>query len=147
MRKIAIALLATTVIGAPAIAAPNNGQSSNQQQPQQQQTNQMQPQQNTQDQRNQQQAAQENQMLSPRILSRSQVKQVQQALDKDGFTVPTDGWWGPKTENAVKQFQQSKQIQANGQLDRQTVSDLGLNASQFSNRSPRFGWGENRGGT
>src|SRR4026208_2517244 len=34
---------------------------------------------------------------------------------------PADGKAGPKTQAAVKQFQQSKGIQASGQLDRQTL--------------------------
>jgi len=160
MRKIAIALLATTVIGSPAIAA-----SYNQQQPQNQQSqtrNQsnrgMSSQASTQNKPNDQAAtqnksnnkaamqnqnnqpmqknkksAQNNQPISPQNLSRGDIREVQQALDKDGFKVgPTDGRWGPETRSAVKQFQQSKQIQANGKLDRQTVADLGLDASKFS---------------
>jgi peptidoglycan hydrolase-like protein with peptidoglycan-binding domain len=121
MRKIAIALLATAVIGSPAIAASDNQQ---QPQPQQQSKTQNQP---------NDQAAQNDQQISPQNLSRGKVRQVQQALDKNGFKAgPTDGRWGRETENAVKQFQQSKQIQANGQLDQQTVADLGLDSSQFS---------------
>jgi peptidoglycan hydrolase-like protein with peptidoglycan-binding domain len=44
----------------------------------------------------------------------------------------TDGRWGPRTENAVKEFQQSKQIKANGRLDQQTIADLGLDQSILS---------------
>lgn len=95
MRKIAIALLATSMIGAPVFAA-----SKNQQQPptNQQQTNQTQQNQ----QPNQQQAAQDNQTQAPN-LPRREIRQVQQALNKDGFKVGrADGRWGPGTENAVK---------------------------------------------
>ena len=140
MRTIAIALLATTVIGAPASAAANN---------QQPQTKQMQPQNNAQNQgqsqtqpqatapqnaqnqqKNQQQA--QNQPISPNSLPRDQVRQVQEALNKDGFNAGRqDGRWGPATANAVKQFLQSKQIQPKGQLDQQTLADLGLDASRF----------------
>jgi peptidoglycan hydrolase-like protein with peptidoglycan-binding domain len=121
MKKIAIALLATAVIGSPAIAASNNQQQS---QPQQQSQKQNQP---------NNQAAQNDQQISPQNLSRGKVRQVQQALDKNGFKAGrSDGRWGRETENAVKQFQQSKQIQANGQLDQQTIADLGLDSSQFS---------------
>src|ERR1700759_4004062 len=139
MRKAAIALLATTLITSGAFAASNNG-NNNQQPPQgaqmQHQRDQG-PQQNTQDQgnmpNNDQRAAQNDQTISPQNLSKGKIRQVQQALDKDGFsTGRTDGRWGPKTENAVKEFQQSKQIQANGQLDQQTVADLGLDTSNFS---------------
>jgi regulator of extracellular matrix RemA (YlzA/DUF370 family) len=73
------------------------------------------------------------QTISPKTLSRNDVRQVQQALDKNGFQVGrVDGRWGPKTSNAVKQFQQSKNIQAKGQLDQQTLSDLDLNGAQFA---------------
>jgi peptidoglycan hydrolase-like protein with peptidoglycan-binding domain len=69
-------------------------------------------------------------------LSLNEVRQVQQALDKNGFRVgPVDGRWGPKTSDALKHFQQSKNIPANGQLDQQTLSDLGLNGAQFVNQS------------
>ena len=135
MRKAAIALLATTLITSGAFAADKNYQ-----QPpkgaQTQQQNQDRTQQSTQNQTNppnNQQAAQNNQPISPRNLSQSKIRQVQQALDKDGFsTGRADGRWGPKTENAIKQFQQSKQIPSSGQLDQQTVADLGLDASNFS---------------
>lgn len=43
-----------------------------------------------------------------------------------------DGRWGNETQNAVKRFQQSKQLRATGQLDQQTVADLGLDSSKFS---------------
>ena len=146
MRKIAIALLTTTLITGSALAADNNHQQSqggqaqqqNTQQPQQQNTqqqNQDRTQQRTQRQANpqsNQQASQDNQLVSPQDLSRGKIRRVQQALDKDGFNPgPTDGRWGPRTENAIKQFQQSKQIQSNGQLDQQTVADLGLDSSTF----------------
>jgi Putative peptidoglycan binding domain len=119
MRQIAIALLATTMIGTPVFAA-----SQNQQQPKQQQTNQNQ-------QANQQQA-QGNQQgnQTSQNLSRREIRQAQQALNKDGFKVGrADGRLGPETENAIKQFQQSKQIQPSGQLDQQTMADLGLDTS------------------
>jgi hypothetical protein len=80
-----------------------------------------------------QQSAENSQPISPQEMSRNEIRQVQQALDKDGFKAgPTDGRWGRETETALKQFQQSKQLQATGQLDQQTVADLGLDSSQFS---------------
>jgi hypothetical protein len=73
------------------------------------------------------------QTILPATLSRSDVRQVQQALDKNGFQVGrVDGRWGPKTSNAVRQFQQSKKLDAKGQLNQQTLSDLGLNGAQFA---------------
>jgi hypothetical protein len=171
MNKLAVALLATTVMGTPAAFAASD----NSQQPQGQQTQQNGKQQSEMNQKNnkqqtemgqsgqnaqnqneqnaqnqqkqnqqsaqeqqsqqgkQQQSAENNQPISPQDLSQSEIKQVQQALQKEGFHAgPTDGLWGPETKSAVKEFQQSKQMQPTGQLDRQTVADLGLDASQFS---------------
>lgn len=148
MKKIAIAMLTTAMIGTPAFAASNYGTSNNnqQQQPQgaqmlQQPQNNDQAQQNKQNQQNQQKAqnqqnqnqqtSENNQPMQPHDLSRGEIRQVQKTLDKDGFKAGTaDGRWGPHTQGAVKQFQQSKQIQANGQLNEQTVADLGLDLSQ-----------------
>jgi hypothetical protein len=108
-------------------------ENSNQQQAQE---NQKQNEQNAQNQNRpqgqQQQTAENNQPISPQDLSRDQVRKIQQALDKEGFkSGHVDGIWGHETQNAVKQFQQSKQLPATGQLDEQTVADLGLNTSQF----------------
>jgi peptidoglycan hydrolase-like protein with peptidoglycan-binding domain len=122
MRKIAIALLATTMISAPVFAASNSQMK--QPQTKQQQTNQTQQNQ----QPKQQQAAQDNQ--TQQNLPRREIRQAQQALNKDGFRVGrADGRLGPETEAAIKQFQQSKQIQPSGQLDQQTMADLGLDTS------------------
>ena len=170
MRKFAVALLATTVMAAPAAFAASNNY---QEQPQGQQTQGQQTQQNdsqqsgmkqsgmkqgeqnaqnqnandrqsknqnqqsAQDQQSkqgkQQQTAENNQPISPQDLSRSEIRQVQQALQKDGFdSGRVDGRWGPETQSAVKQFQQSKQMQPTGKLDEKTVADLGLDASQFT---------------
>jgi peptidoglycan hydrolase-like protein with peptidoglycan-binding domain len=168
MKKIAVALLATTMLASPAaFAASSNDQQKPQgQQTQQnmnkdqnQQSSQNQPQSNQQSAQNKQnqpqsnqqsaqnkqnqpqgnqQSAMNNQPIDTQSLSRGEIKQVQQALDKDGFKAGrADGRWGRETENAVKQFQESKQLQATGQLDRQTVADLGLDANKFSQSQNR----------
>ena len=135
MKKIAITLLATTMLGTPAaFAASNNPQ---QPAPGQMQQNQGQTGQNAQNQQNQpggqQQSAENSRPISPHSLSRSEVRQVQQALAKQGMKAgPTDGRWGRETRNAVKQFQQSKQLHPTGQLDEQTVASLGLDTAKFS---------------
>ncbi len=133
MRKLAIALLATAVSlpAAGAMAQNNNTSANPANQPSQ--MNKQQPQaNNSQDQNANQQQAQ-NQPIQPQDLSRSEVRQVQVALNKQGDNVGrVDGHWGPKTKEALNKFQQSKGIQANGQLTRQTVADLGLNADQFN---------------
>lgn len=152
MRKIAIALLTTTMLAAPAFAGSNNKQQPQNQQQGQMQQHQQPNQQNAQAQKNQQngqqnqqngqpqESAQNNQPIPPDSLSREQVRQVQRALDKEGFKAgPTDGRWGSETEDAVKQFQQRKQLQSTGQLDQQTVADLGLDASKFQPKNQQQG--------
>jgi len=144
MRRIAIALLATTVIAAPAFAASDNQQQPKTHQMQSNDQNQANTPQNASNQtngrmdqngsnQNNEQMGQNSQPISPQKLSREEIRQIQQALDNDGFGAGrVDGRWGRETEGAVKKFQQSKQIQANGKLDRQTIADLGLDPSKFS---------------
>ncbi len=136
MRKLAIVLLATAVsLPAAGAMAQNNNTSANpaNQPSQTSQMNKQQPQaNNSQDQNANQQQAQ-NQPIQPQDLSRSEIRQVQSALNKQGDNVGrVDGHWGPKTKDALNKFQQSKGIQANGQLTRQTMADLGLDAGQFN---------------
>ena len=40
--------------------------------------------------------------------------------------VPVDGKMGPETHAAIREFQQSKGLEASGQLDKQTITALGL---------------------
>lgn len=136
MRKLAIALLATAALSAPAMAQNKNNVPANQQAQhqanQQEKTNQSPQANNNQDQNANQKQAQ-NQPIAPQDMSRGEIRQVQSALDKSGDNVGrVDGHWGPKTKDALNKFQQSKGIQANGQLDQQTVADLGLNPDQFN---------------
>jgi hypothetical protein len=88
----------------------------------------------------------ERQPISPDSLSRDEVRQVQKALEKSGFHAgAANGRWGPETSNALKQFQQSKNIQANGKLDQQTLSGLGLNGAQFAQRNKGNGMSHRSG--
>jgi peptidoglycan hydrolase-like protein with peptidoglycan-binding domain len=53
------------------------------------------------------------------------VKQAQQKLKQHGFDVgEADGTWGPKTEQALKAFQQQHGIEATGNIDQKTMSAL-----------------------
>lgn len=153
MKKLALAMLATAAISMPAMAqnakepmAPPS-QPQNQQQAQQPGAQKATPQQATPQQAAQKQAAQkqaaqkqpaEEQSISPWKLSRNEIRKLQTALKKDGFKVgKIDGRWGPETRAAVRSFQESKGIKANGQLDEQTISDLGLNGAQFASQESR----------
>ena len=81
--------------------------------------------------------------IDPASLNRSQIEQVQRALDRDGFsTGRVDGIWGPTTEAALQKFQQSKAMAtANGQLDSSTLSALQLDATQFPQMQGSNGMG------
>jgi peptidoglycan hydrolase-like protein with peptidoglycan-binding domain len=78
--------------------------------------------------------------LSPDQLSTTQVREIQQALDKKGFKAGrVDGKWGPESEAALKDFQKSQNMPANGQLDQMTMTALGLNMSDFGSTSATTG--------
>ena len=63
-----------------------------------------------------------------RQLSQNTLEDAQQQLQQQGFyrAGKVDGRWGPQTRQAVLSFQQSKGLQATGQLDQQTLDALGV---------------------
>ena len=61
------------------------------------------------------------------------VKQAQEKLSAAGHDAgAADGKMGPKTQAALKEFQQSKGLQASGQLDQKTVAALGVSSGGSS---------------
>ena len=57
----------------------------------------------------------------------SLVQSAQQSLNDKGFDAGApDGQWGPKTEEAVRNFQGANGLQATGQLDSKTIAALGI---------------------
>ena len=59
--------------------------------------------------------------------SKDKVKAVQEALKGNGFDPGTaDGVIGPKTNQAIRDFQKSKNLQATGRIDERTASALGV---------------------
>jgi hypothetical protein len=64
-------------------------------------------------------------------LSQQTVEGVQQRLQQMGFYHgDIDGNWGPQTQSALQDYQQQHGMQATGQLDVQTLADLGLLGQQ-----------------
>jgi len=61
---------------------------------------------------------------STQALSPQRVRNIQQALNDNGSNIDVDGVWGPNTRRALRDFQQSKGLDATGQLDRDTVAAL-----------------------
>jgi murein L,D-transpeptidase YcbB/YkuD len=55
------------------------------------------------------------------------VKQAQEKLSAAGHDAgQPDGVMGPQTQTALKEFQQSKGLEASGKLDQETVAALGV---------------------
>jgi peptidoglycan hydrolase-like protein with peptidoglycan-binding domain len=64
---------------------------------------------------------------------RDQIRQVQQALDQKGFKAGrADGVLGARTKQALQDFQTRQKLQANGQLDQQTLAALGVSTNSQS---------------
>jgi peptidoglycan hydrolase-like protein with peptidoglycan-binding domain len=60
-------------------------------------------------------------------LSREEILQLQVALNEKGFNIgEPDGALGPRTRQALIQFQQRQGFQARGQIDHETMGALGL---------------------
>jgi chitosanase len=64
--------------------------------------------------------------LESRPVKGEDVREVQQALSKANFPVEVDGVFGSKTENAVKDFQKSRQLVPDGIVGPATRRSLGL---------------------
>ena len=61
--------------------------------------------------------------------SSSMIVKAQQALRNDGFySGPLDGSMTESTREALRSFQQSKQINVTGRMDSETARELGLQA-------------------
>lgn len=136
MRRLLLATVATAALAFPAFAqtqtppAHNPPQATQQTQPQA--TKPVEPQAAKQAQSQpkpsgQEQAGMNTREINPANLSQPQIKEIQQALNKEGFSSGhVDGIWGPDTSMAVEHFQKTKGMTANGKLDEQTLSALNL---------------------
>jgi peptidoglycan hydrolase-like protein with peptidoglycan-binding domain len=76
--------------------------------------------------------------------SADMVKQVQQKLSAKGHKLSADGKMGPKTEAALKDYQQQNGLQATGQIDQETLAKLGIESRSAAtggsnSRSPNSG--------
>ena len=56
----------------------------------------------------------------------AQVRKAQTALNDKGFNVAVDGRMGPKTEGAVRSFQEKNGLAQSGSLDDSTLNALGV---------------------
>jgi peptidoglycan hydrolase-like protein with peptidoglycan-binding domain len=64
------------------------------------------------------------------------VRSVQQSLKTKGIDAgPVDGIWGPKTHQALQQFQEKQGLDATGQLNARTLEALGIPGEQAASES------------
>src|SRR5262249_53672015 len=55
------------------------------------------------------------------------IRQVQQTLQQQNmYRGQIDGVWGPRTQAAVRQYQQKNNLGSSGQLDQQTLASLNI---------------------
>lgn len=60
-------------------------------------------------------------------LSANQVRDLQRELANRGYDAgQADGRWGPRTQQAVRQFQQDQNLAASGRPDQRTMAALGM---------------------
>jgi hypothetical protein len=72
------------------------------------------------------QAADQLRMDAVPTLDQDNIRKVQQALEEKGFEVgPVDGILGPRTKEAVRNFQDRYGMKASGEIDNQTLFALG----------------------
>jgi peptidoglycan hydrolase-like protein with peptidoglycan-binding domain len=68
--------------------------------------------------------------------SKDKVKAIQEALKTKGFDPGTpDGVVGPKTNQALRDFQKSNNLQVTGRIDDKTASALGVEAGSMGSSS------------
>jgi hypothetical protein len=64
-------------------------------------------------------------------LSQEEIRDLQISLNEKGFNVgEPDGRLGPRTNRALKEFQQRQGLQATGHIDQRTVQALGINVRE-----------------
>lgn len=74
--------------------------------------------------------------VAGRNLDAQSVRQVQQKLAGEGYyKIPVDGIWGPKSQDALVQFQDNRNLPATGRITPQTVSAMGLDSSALRSKS------------
>jgi peptidoglycan hydrolase-like protein with peptidoglycan-binding domain len=82
--------------------------------------------------------------MSGTMLSENLVRLLQQTLSNRGFFVgDPDGRWGPKTKEALEEFQRSQNLPAWGQIDQPTLARLGVNISPGMGGPQTTGQGPN----
>ena len=77
-----------------------------------------------------QQMQQQEQSSSSLMQDKKTVRQVQQALNDQGYKAgKADGKWGSKSQKALKEFQKAKGMEPTGQLNQEAITALGISPS------------------
>jgi Putative peptidoglycan binding domain len=80
--------------------------------------------------------------------SKDKVKAIQEALKTKGFDPgAADGVIGPKTNQALRDFQKSQNLQVTGRIDEKTASALGVDAASMGSSSPTSSGKESTSGS
>ncbi|MFA5592324.1 MAG: peptidoglycan-binding domain-containing protein [Micavibrio sp.] len=58
------------------------------------------------------------------------IEQVQESLRDEGHSVSVDGIWGPRTAEALRQFQQANGLSVTGAPDSDTLAALDVDANR-----------------
>ncbi|QKT03819.1 peptidoglycan-binding protein [Ectothiorhodospiraceae bacterium 2226] len=88
---------------------------------------QQQPQQQAGPAQQQTETARERTAVTEQAQDREMIRAVQQALNERGHEAgPVDGIKGPRTEQALQRFKEAEGLQADAQIDEQTLRALGL---------------------
>jgi hypothetical protein len=69
-------------------------------------------------------------VVRPSQLSKKQIRQIQESLNKKGFDAKhADGVWGRETADALRNFQKQNGLQGGGELTQHSLSQLGVNVN------------------
>jgi hypothetical protein len=86
-------------------------------------------------------------VVSPSELNEDQIRELQQTLNERGFHAGNvDGIWGPKTQAAIRNFQETENMQATGQITHETLSALDLQFAGVMDEPTTTGAGVGPGG-
>jgi peptidoglycan hydrolase-like protein with peptidoglycan-binding domain len=80
-------------------------------------------------------------------LSVEEIQQIQMVLREQGFDVEVDGRLGPRTKQALIEFQRRQGLQATGTIDQQTVAALGVSVRGMGGAQGTMGQGGAQGTT
>ena len=61
-------------------------------------------------------------------MSRSEVREVQRALNNAGYDIAVDGVWGPNSRRALSDYQRNNNLNVTGRADRDTMAAMNIDS-------------------